>query len=158
MSAFHRPVFGRIPKAPDEDCLPFKAMYSLAYSDLQARILTEPEFAHPSWNNVLAAINRSGLQPTLLITTLLSHVNHGPWKSGKTMMVKQEICADWVENMSSSEWESLREAIAFDRNVGLDSDEIPSCPRDLLQEPTIASRGIFVPGLMSYDGGYSICH
>ena len=120
-------------------------MNTLAYAHLRARIVCEPEYAHPSWNNVLMAVKKAGLQPAVLIVTLMSHTNHGPYSSGKTMAMKQEICEAWVSEMSDEEWEQLREDIAHDRGVEVDHDLVPSNKEDLLREPTIASRGIFAP-------------
>ena len=135
------------PKAPDEDALPFKAMNTLAYAAPRARIVPEPEYAHPAWNNVLLAIKKSHLQPIVLVGTLLSHVNHGPYKSGRTLQVKGEVCEAWVRGMSSEQFEALREEIAHDRSCDVDNDLVPDTKEALLNEPTIAARGIFDPWL-----------
>ena len=121
-----------------------KAMLTLAHSELSARVHSEPEYAHPAWNNVLLSIKRAGLQPAMLVSVLLSHVNHGPYSSGKTMEVKRELGEAWIQRMDSNEFEQLREQLAFDRCCDIDDDEVPTEPEQLLAEPTIAARGIFV--------------
>ena len=133
-------------KAPDEEALPFKAMLTLAHSSLSARVLAEPEHCHPSWNNLLLAVKRAGLQPTLLIATLMTHVNHGPYSSGRTFQTKQDVCEDWIDGLSQDEFAELQEHIAMDRCCDLTADCIPATKEDLMREPTIAARGIFAAG------------
>ena len=138
------PTLIAFSQAPDEEALPYKAINMLAFTKLQCRVAPEPEYAHPAWNNILLAISRAGLQPTVLVATLLTHINHGPYSSGRTLQTKFETCSEWIKNLSTEEFDELRESIAWDRGVELDSEEVPCSPEDLLAEPTIASRGIFV--------------
>ena len=59
--------------------------------------------------------------------------------------MKKEICEHYIHGLSSEDWEELREQIAADRCCDISSDRVPQEKEDLLQEATIASRGIFVP-------------
>ena len=126
-------------------------MYLLAFSHLRLRAAAEPEYAHPAWNNVLGAVQKTGLQPTILVATLLTHVNHGPYFSGRNLQLKQDMCREWIETMDNQTWEQLRDSIAADRCTTADSDDVPQCREDLLKEPTIASRGIFEPGIRNRE-------
>ena len=83
----------------------------------------------------------------MLIATLLSHVNHGPFHSGRTLQTKQEVCESLVEDMTENEWQDLRERIASDRCVDVEDSQVPINKEQLLSEPTIASRGIFASRL-----------
>ena len=60
------------------------------------------------------------------------------------MDLKQDICSSWIENMEADEFASLQEDICYDRCCGLGADEVPDSPEALLQEPTIAKRGVYV--------------
>ena len=59
------------------------------------------------------------------------------------MLLKEDVCREWVQSMDTTEFDELRESIAYDRVTTVDSDDVPTCPEGLLSEPTIASRGIF---------------
>ena len=127
-------------QAPDEEAVPFKAAYALAFNG-NLRLHIEPEYSHPAWNNLKSAIKHSKLQSCLLKATLMSHVNHGPYGSGKVMETKLELCHQLLLRMTQSDWMELRDDISWDRlGSGID---VPSCQEDLLNEPTIAKRGIF---------------
>ena len=126
----------------DEEGAPFKAGYTLAFS-AHLRIHLEPEYCHPAWNNLKSAIRASGLQPTFLKATLMSHVNHSPYQSGSNMFLKREVCESIIASMTGDEFQKLCEEIAWDRGVDPDDSAVPSCPDELLSEPTIAKRGIF---------------
>ena len=129
----------------DEEAAPFKAGYNLAYS-VGLRMYCEPEFCHPAWNNLKSAIQAAGLQPALLKATLMSHVNHSPYGSGANMNLKREVCESLVQSLTTHEFNSLCEDIAWDRSVDVTDDSVPATPEDLLSEPTIAQRGIFATG------------
>ena len=77
---------------------------------------------------MLLAVKRAGLQPAMLVATLMSHVNHGPYDSGKTLQTKGEICGQWIQDMTPNEWEELQELIALDRctTFGRPRDSNPS--------------------------------
>ena len=126
----------------DEESAPFKAGYNLAYN-LGLRVYLEPEYCHPAWNNLKAAIRQSGLQPTFLKATLMSHVNHSPYGSGANMHLKREVCEHLIQTMTMDEFQRLCEDIAWDRGLDPDDELLPQSPDDLLAEPTIAKRGIF---------------
>ena len=142
-----------IPKAMDEECAPFKAGYTLAYS-VNLRMYLEPEFCHPAWNNLKSAIRESGLQPAFLKATLMSHVNHSPYGSGVNMNLKREICESLIDSMSGDEFQRLCEDIAWDRGVDFGDETLPHSPEELLSEPTIAKRGIFVTRTRIQKGGF----
>ena len=110
---------------------------------MESFFFCEPEYAHPGWNNFLMAIDKAGLQPTLLVTTLMTHVNHGSYGLGRNLELKREVCAQWVGSVEPDEFEGLREAIASDCCTDVGSDVIPSSKEQLLDEP-IASSGMFV--------------
>lgn len=135
-----------LTKAMDEEAAPFKAGYTLSYS-VGLRMYCEPEFCHPAWNNLKSAIQAAGLQPAFLKATLMSHVNHSPYGSGSNMNLKRETCESLVQSMTVDEFNSLCEDIAWDRSVDVtDESCVPATPEDLLSEPTIVKRGIFVTG------------
>ena len=127
-------------QAPDEEGVSFKAAYALAFNG-HLRLHIEPEHAHPAWNNLKSAIRHSGLQGCLLKSTLCSHVNHGPFGSGKAMASKQEWCQELISKMSHEEWLELQEEIEEDRKGS--NVPVPSTKQELLKEPTIAKRGIY---------------
>ena len=128
----------------DEEAAPFKAGYTLAYS-IGLRLYLEPEYCHPAWNNLKAAIRSVGLQPTFLKATLMSHVNHSPYGSGVNMNIKREVCESLIESLTLEEFQKLIEDMAWDRGVAPDHEDLPNTPDELLSEPTIAKRGIFAP-------------
>ena len=42
------------------------------------------------------------------------------------MLLKQDVCRDWVDTMHDDEFEELRESIAYDRVTTVDSDDVPA--------------------------------
>ena len=137
----------------DEDMLPFKSIYSLMTAG--ARVWVEPEALHCLWNSAKAAFKRSGLQPAVLLGSLMTQVNHGPYSSGANLLTKQEAMEHRVAHMTEEEWEVLQEEIFSDRLdhldevAGLDADEdffgqdTPMAKEELLDAPSINTRGIF---------------
>ena len=119
-------------------------MNCLSYN-LGARILCEPEFCHPSFNNVKAAIKYANLTPCLLKSTLMSHVSHGPYGGGRNQETKREAAEAFWRGLSSTEWLDMLENIAFDRCTNLEDESLPASPQDLMHEKAITQRGIFVP-------------
>ena len=71
-------------------------MNTLSYN-LGLRILCEPEYCHPAFNNFKSAVKYSGLTPCLLKSTLLSHVAHGPYLSGRNLECKLEASSVFGE-------------------------------------------------------------
>ena len=85
---------------------------------------------------MLLAIKHAGLQPTMLVATLMSHLDHGPYDSGRALLKKAEVCRQWIEEMSDDEWQELREPIALDRCTTIDNEDlVPESKADLLREP-----------------------
>ena len=129
-------------QAADEESVGFKAGYNLAFN-AGLRVYMEPEYCHPAWNNLKNSIKVAGFHPTLLKATLMSHVNHSPYGSGKNQQTKEEVCCHLVESMKVEDFQRLCEDLEFDR--GPSGVPVPTRPEELLSEPTIAKRGIYVP-------------
>ena len=136
----------------DEDMLPYKSMYALMTAG--ARIWVEPESLHCLWNTAKAAFKRSGLQGAVLLGSLMTQVNHGPYASGANMLTKQEAMEHRIGHLTDDEWEILREDIAMDRLdfvddlPGVDADEelasdVPMSKEELLEAPSVSTRGLF---------------
>jgi hypothetical protein len=128
-------------KAPDEDFLPFKAMYSLMSRG--ARIHIEPEAAHGLWNATKSALLSSGLNSANLIGMLLSQVDHGPFSSGSNFVRKKEVLDYLIQNISHAEFCEMVQSIASDRDVKVSEDtlsslKIPDTKEDLLNENAVA--------------------
>ncbi|CAK9031404.1 Uncharacterized protein SCF082_LOCUS20281 [Durusdinium trenchii] len=126
--------------AADEESVGFKAGYNLAFN-AGLRVYMEPEYCHPAWNNLKNSIKVAGFHPTLLKATLMSHVNHSPYGSGKNQQTKEEVCCHLVESMKVEDFQRLCEDLEFDR--GPSGVPVPTRPEELLSEPTIAKRGIY---------------
>ena len=50
------------------------------------------------------------------------------------MLLKQDVCRDWVDTMHDDEFEELRESTAYDRVTAVDSDDVPASCEGLLSE------------------------
>ena len=130
---------------------PFKAIAVLQTQGL--RIHAEPEPLHNYWNATKAAIQKSGLEPALLVGVLLSRVDHGPFLSGSNWVAKNECMCKLVSEMSDSQFDDLVEDMAFDRARLHDTDSLdlnenlPEEKEDLLAEPAVTTTGIFASGL-----------
>ena len=137
--------------------LPYKSVYALMTAG--ARVWVEPEAIHCLWNSAKAAFKRSGLQSAVLLGSLMTQVSHGPYASGANLLTKQEAMEHRLHHMSEDEWQALREEISMDRedcvsdHKGMDVDEdvachldVPMAKEELLEAPSINTRGIFVAG------------
>ena len=72
----------------------------------------------------------------------MSRVNHSHYGSGRNQQTKEEVCRNLMESMSAEDFQRLCEDLAFDRGPsGLSAQ---TRPEELLSEPTIAKRGIYV--------------
>ena len=128
-----------LTEVPDEDALPFKSLHVLQYG-CNLRVYAEGEPLHPYWNNCKCALKRAGFQPALLLGALMSNVDHGPYRSGQNLALKQEAAEHWVRNVSEDTWRQLQEDIVADRGR---TEDAPETCQDLLKEKCITARGIF---------------
>lgn len=119
-----------------------KSLNILAFN-LNMRILPEPEYAHPAWNNFKSAVRYTNMLPTMLKAVLMSHINHGPYDSGATMQKKLEAMDLLCENMTGADFARLQEDIAFDRCCQVSSDKVPQTIDCLKDSAPITKRGVY---------------
>lgn len=121
----------------DEEALQFKMAYSLQQIGL--RMMITPEAMHGLWNDTRNAIRRSGYQYTLLLSTTIGNVLHGPWKSGMNRQTFQEAAND-LTTMSDADFQELVENMMMDHaRAGIseeDYTDIPESPDDI---PSLAA-------------------
>ena len=129
-------------KSPDEEALPFKALWQLMYGS-HLRIHVEPESLHSMWNDLKNAYKRADLQPALLLGIVISQMAHGPFLSGANQHTRQETAELLSEQLSHADFQALREAMLRDRYY--DEAEIPEEPTDIPKLQSVRSLPIFVP-------------
>ena len=117
--------------------------YALSFEATKLRLWIQPESTHNSWNDVRNSIRRSGLQHTVLLSTVLSNCAHGPYRSGANKRSFQEAAIHLSENISLESFQQLVDSMAMD--MGLDSDD-PILPQEFEQipeQPAIATFPVF---------------
>jgi hypothetical protein len=129
-------------KSPDEESLPFKSLWALAYN-AHLRIYIEPECLHCQWNDLRNSFKRADFQPALLLGIVLTQMAHGPFGGGGHQWTRQQTAEIMSETMSDGDFQALKEAMLNDRYG--DSGEIPETPQDIPELKSVASLPIFVP-------------
>ena len=95
------------------------------------------------------AVRKSNLEPTLLIGTLLSRIDHGPFLSGSNWVAKNECLRKLVSEMTQAQFDELVENMEHDHTKLDDEDglqlnaHLPETKEDLLAEPAVTTTGIF---------------
>ena len=146
-------------KAADEEHLPFKLIYALSHNQGAGhpgglRVWISPESTHSQWNDIKNSIRRSSLQHVVLLSTTLSNVAHGPYKSGRNMLSLREAAEDLAATMSDEQFSELVDLMAQDQHVEFDDESLPQSPRDIPDLKCLTTLPVFVPWPMgSTDSG-----
>ena len=101
----------------------------------------EPELSHPKWNAFRWALDHSGLGVSVLKLTIIANYNHGAFKSGDRLYVKQEVFKKWLSAKPESYFQDLQEEIANDRQEDIsDSSTTYDMLNDYMNSPVITNR------------------
>lgn len=66
----------------------------------------------------------------MLLSTVMTNVSHGPYKSARNFQTIQESAKHFSEVVGPDVWDELVDAIASDRHVSADDDQIPQEPSE----------------------------
>ena len=131
------------PKVVDEESLQMKSLWALMYKS-GLRLHVEAEALHNLWNTVKNSAKRANLQSSMLLGTLLANCSHGPFTSGSNALSKQRAAENFANELTASEFTSLREEMLSDRAGEDDETGIPESADDIPFLKTIANLGAFV--------------
>ena len=118
------------------------------------RLWIQPECCHSQWNDIRNAIRRSGLQYCLLLSSCMSNVHHGPWKSGRNHQTVLEAAQSLAATISQEEFERLLELMFYDHRISYDGDTsaldttiFPETPADIPKLKALVNYPTFEPWL-----------
>ena len=97
------------------------ANFLLSYAGVRG--LHDLDKCHKKDNNVITAVKRCGLYPSMLKAAMLANVNRGPWLGGAFLEQKQESLDLYIQNMVKTPAMLAQhlEALASDLDVTLPS-------------------------------------
>ena len=128
-------------KSPDEECLPFKALWALMFNS-RLRLYVEPESLHCIWNDLKNSYKRADFQPALLLGILITQMAHGPFLSGGHQWTKERTAEIISQTITESEFQALRENMLNDRYGEI--TEIPQTRADIPHLRSVENLTIFV--------------
>ena len=120
-------------------------VYALCHQEGGLRLWISPETLHSNWNDTRNGVRRSGYQHVMLLSTVMSNMAHGPYRSGQNFRTIQEAVQDYIANIGSDSWDDLCDAIAQDKHTTADDETIPQEPADLANMECFQTLPIFDP-------------
>lgn len=132
-------------KAADEECLPFKLIYTLCH-EAAMRLWISPESCHCCWNDVRNSLRRSNFQHVLLLSATMINTQHGPYKNAKNKQRILESAEYYALNSSPDDFANLQDCMCADNGVEdvEDCDLIPKDPSDIQSLKCVTTLPPFV--------------